>query len=127
MNQQTPHPFFLFWYGGLLFLGGPLIVLGHFHILNVLLSIPFFVASVFFFSIAQISLSGDHLRYRHFLKWRVIPYKQVRNCRTHWVFGYLKTKHYILPWGALYFTRSQVGLGWDQEVIAELHRRAKLD
>ena len=55
-----------------------------------------------------------------------IPFLAGEGIACDWIFGYLKTKRYIPPWGALYFTRNQVGLGWDREVIAELHRRARL-
>jgi len=127
MKKDTPFPF-LSWYMGLLLLGGPLILLYHtVHIQNVVLCIPFLVASIFFLSVVQVSLSGDHLRYRRFLKWRVIPYKEIRNCRMHWVFGYLKTTRFLAPWGGVYFTLKPSGFRWDLELISAIRRKAKLD
>jgi len=127
MRKDTPYPITA-WYMGLLFLGGPLILLYHtFRIQNILLSIPFVVASGFFLSVVQVSPPGDHLRYRRLIKWKVIPYNQVLECREDSVFGYLRIKRYVPPWGKLYFTRAQVGTRWDSDVVATIRRRAKLD
>lgn len=103
-----------------------LLLSARFRLPNILISIPFLIASFFFLTIAQVQPSGDHLRYRRFRKWQIIPYSEIRNCHEHWVFGYLRTTHYLRPWGGLYFTRAQVGLSWDSETINEIRRKAKL-
>jgi hypothetical protein len=99
---------------------------GRFRLPNMLISVPFLVASFFFLTIAQVQPSGDHLRYRRFRKWKVIPYSEIRSCRADWIFGYVRTTRYLWPWGGLYFTRDQRGWSWDSEAITEIRRKAKL-
>jgi hypothetical protein len=127
MKKPTPYPF-LPWYGGLLMMGFPFILLSaRLRIPNILLSIPFLIASIFFLTIAQVQPSGDHVRYRRFRKWKIIPYSDIRSCGTRWIFGYLRTSGYLRPWGRLYFTLDQAGFSWDSEAIDEIARKAKLN
>ena len=126
MKKPTPYPF-LPWYGGLLMLGFPFILLSaRFRIPNILLSIPFLIGSFFFLTIAQAQPSGDHVRYRRFRKWKIIPYSEIRSCSTRWIFGHLRTSRFLWPWGGLYFTLDHVGLSRDSEAITEITRKAKL-
>ena len=99
---------------------------GHFRALNIALASPFVVAAIFFSSVAQVELAGDHLRYRRLVRWRIVPYSDIRDCYTDWVLGVLKTKYHLGLWGRLYFTRQQVGLGWDKEIIESIQLKAGL-
>src|SRR6266576_7369899 len=90
-------------------------------------SVPFFVAALFFFTIAQVLPCGDHLKYRRFRRWKSIPYSNFRRCREDWIFGYLRTISYLPPWGRLYFTRRQVGFRWDSDAINTIQFKAKQD
>jgi hypothetical protein len=127
MKKPTPYPL-LPWYGGLLMLGFPFILLSaKFRIPNMLISIPFLIGSFFFLTVAQVQPSGDHVRYRRFRRWKIIKYSEIQSCGTSWIFGYLRTSRFLPPWGTLYFTRDQVGLSWDSEAIAEITRKANLD
>jgi hypothetical protein len=126
MKGRTPYPF-LYWYAALIALGFPFVLLYEtLRLPNFLLSVPFFVAALFFFTVAQVMPCGDHLKYRRFRQWKSIPYSDIRKCREDWIFGYLRASRYLPPWGGLYFTRQQVGFRWDSDIIKKIQSKAGL-
>ncbi|OLB40594.1 MAG: hypothetical protein AUH11_01415 [Acidobacteria bacterium 13_2_20CM_57_17] len=126
MKGVTPYPFF-YWYAALIVLSFPLVLLYQtLRLPNFLLSVPFFVAALFFFTVAQVMPCGNHLKYRRFRRWKSIPYSDIRKCREDWIFGYLRTSRYLPPWGGLYFTRQQVGFRWDSDIIDKIQSKTGL-
>ena len=126
MKGRTPYPF-VCWHAALIVLGFPFVLLYKtLGLPNFLLSVPFFVAALFFFTIAQVMPCADHLKYRRFRRWISIPYSDVRRCREDGIFGYLRTISYLPPWGRLYFTRRQVGFRWDSDAINTIQGKAGL-
>ena len=86
-----------------------ILVEGHFRAPNVALAVPFVVLAIFLASVAQVDLQGDHLRYRRLVRWRIIPYSEIRDCYEMAPLGVLKTTSYLGLWGRLYFARRQEG------------------
>jgi hypothetical protein len=127
MNNRSPHPF-VYWYVALLLLISVyLFIEPDFRLPNLLLACPVALACIFFASIAQVKLEGDHLRYRRFIHCKVIGYSDVRDCHENSMLGSLKADRYLPLWGRLYFTRRQVGWGWDKKIIESIRRKAGLD
>jgi len=76
MKGRTPYPF-VYRYAALIVLGFPFVLLYKtLGLPNFLLSVPFFVAALFFFTIAQVMPCADHLKYRRFRRWISIPYSE---------------------------------------------------
>src|SRR5216683_939936 len=124
MKERTPYAF-LYWYAALIVLGFPFVLLYKtLGLPNFLPSVPFFVAALLFFTIAQVMPCGDHWKYRRFRRWKSISYSHVRRCREDRIFGYLRTSSYLPPWGRLYFTRRQVGFRWDSDIIHTIQGKA---
>lgn len=127
MKNRSPYPFVYWYFGLLLLIFVYLFIEPDFRLPNVLLAFPVVIACIFFVSIAQVELEGDHLRYRRFIRWNVIRYSDVRDCRENSMLGSLKTNRYLPLWGRLYFTRRQVGWNWDKKIIESIRRKADLD
>jgi hypothetical protein len=127
MRRATPYPL-LPWYASLITLCFPYILLHNaLRLPNFLLSVPFFVAALFFLTVAQVMPRGDHLKYRRFRRWKSIPYSEIRKCQGDWIYGYIRTSRYLPPWGGLYFTRQQVGFRHDSEIIRTIQSKAGLE
>lgn len=89
----------------------------------------FFVGATFFLSVVRITLEGNEIRYRRWLRSHRVPYSEIRECGEFWVFGYIRPREYAFPWGRIYFARpysSNSLFGWDNEIISIIRSRASL-
>ena len=123
MKNRSPYPV-VYWFSALLLTTFAYLFLEPtFRALNIVFATPFAVAAIFFASVVQVELEGDHLRYRRFIRWRIIVYSDIRECHEASMLGSLKANRYLGLWGSLYFTRRQVGWGWDKEIIQSIRRK----
>jgi len=56
------------------------------------------------------------------------PYSEILECDESWVFGYVKCRSYVFPWGKLYFVRGYANdslLGWDKNTISSICKKAE--
>jgi hypothetical protein len=92
-----------------------------------LLSLALFAVGTFFLSVAKIQWGNDELRYRRWFRWRGVSYSEIVECGESWVFGYIKCRRYLFPWGKIYFARGYSDeslFGWDKKVISSIRNRA---
>src|SRR5712664_396211 len=81
-------------------------------------SLGFVVVGIFFLSVARVKPRGEVIEYRNWFRWHTVSYSEILDCGESWVFGYIKIRRYLLPWGKIYFVRSQAAdslFGWDKE------------
>jgi hypothetical protein len=66
---------------------------------------PILLVALFFLSLATVDCRSGVLRYRRFLKWISIDEREILGCGVSWpgVIGYLRLRHYVIPWKRLYF------------------------
>jgi hypothetical protein len=89
----------------------------------------FFFLSSFFLSVRRVRAEAKTLKYKTFFRWHSIPYSEVRECGSTWVFGYVTLRHYVFPWGSVYFARPMASdslFGYDLELISIIRSRAHL-
>jgi hypothetical protein len=115
-------------FGAFYFVFGVLIFTKLHPVFTGLIALGLFALGSFHLSIARVNPVGHEVKYRRFVRWHSIAYSDVRECGEAWVFGYIKPRRYVLPWGRIYFARPQSSeslFGWDQKIIDEI--RAKSD
>jgi hypothetical protein len=69
--------------------------------------IPIFTAMLFLSTLAVLEIPDGRIRYRRLFGWTRIPYDEIVDCGVVWVFGYLRLKRFVFPWGRLYFVLDQ--------------------
>jgi len=69
------------------------------------LALPVVLWASFNLSAAQVRVDDQHLRYRRFLRWKRIPYEEIRECKVAWApsMGCIKLRRFVPPWGKIYF------------------------
>jgi hypothetical protein len=95
----------------------------------VLFSLPLLILAFFFFTVAQLKLDGGKLRYRRWFRWQTISYSEISACGEFWIYGYVRPRQFVFPWGRIYFARPQSAVswvGWDKEIIDTIRSRARL-
>src|SRR5690349_17536899 len=92
-------------------LGMTLVLRGAHHVVELVLPIALWTA--FNLSVAQIKAGDQGVRYRRFLKWKGIPYREIRECKVSWApaMGYMNIGRFVPPWGKIYFVLDG-GLHW---------------
>lgn len=65
----------------------------------------FATAGLFLFTMALIMPTDRDLRYRRFVRWHTIGYREIVECKRSFfpLLGYLKLNRFVPPWGRLYF------------------------
>jgi hypothetical protein len=122
---------FLFKYGfGLGFCGMGLFLFNREHpYASVSISLGFFILGFFFLSVARVKPEKEVVKYRRWFRWHAVSYSEIRECGESWVYGYIKLRQYVFPWGTIYFVRpysSDSLFGWDTEIISTIRRRAQI-
>ncbi len=87
----------------------------------------FIILGAFFLSVARVKPEKEVLKYRIWFRWHTVSYSEILECDATWVFGYIKIRRYLLPWGKIYFARPQAAdslFGWDKEIISSIRSRA---
>jgi hypothetical protein len=71
--------------------------------------IPLFAGVLFHGSLAILQVPDGKIRYRRLFGWRRLPYNEIVDCGVAWGIGigYLRLKHFLFPWGRLYFVLDQ--------------------
>jgi hypothetical protein len=67
--------------------------------------IPLIVGLLFHASLAVVQIPDGNIRYRRLLNWKNLSYDEIVECGVSWGagIGYIRLKHFLLPWGKLYF------------------------
>ncbi len=89
----------------------------------------FFILGTFFLSVARVRLEGTEIEYRRWFRWHAVSYSEIRECGESWVFGSIKFRQYVFPWGRIYFVRpysSDSLFGWDKEIISTIRSKAHI-
>jgi hypothetical protein len=89
----------------------------------------FLVLGAFFLSVARVLPEKNELKYRRGFRWHAVSYSEIRECSESWVFGSVKLRHYLFPWGRIYFARPSAPdslFGLDKEVISTIRSRAHI-
>ena len=78
-------------------------------------------AAAFFCSVAQLEVSHNgKIRYRRYFDWKEIDRRDLVGCGDAWMFGYLRLKTPVIPWGRLYFV-----LDASQKIFTPDHKLLK--
>jgi hypothetical protein len=122
---------FVFKYAfGLSFYGMGLLLFNREHrYASALISLPFFILGFFFLTVARLKVETAGVKYRRWFRWRAVSYSEICDCGESWVYGYIRTRQYVLPWGRIYFVRphsSDSFFGWDKEVISVVRVKAHI-
>ena len=91
------------------------------------ISLGFIIVGIFFLSIARVKPEAEALKYRVWFRWHAIPYSEIVDCGESWVFGYVKGRTFLRPWGKIYFARGYADdslFGWDKKVISSICKKA---
>lgn len=92
------------YYGPIILLISTHIFWSHgFHWGQLIFLIPIFTAILFLSSLAVLEIPDGKLRYRRLFSWSRVPYDEIVDCGTVWIFGYLRLRRFVFPWGRLYF------------------------
>jgi hypothetical protein len=90
------------------------------------IGLAFIILGTFFLTVAHVRPEGEVLKYKIWFWRRAIPYHEILECDESWVFGYVKCRSYLFPWGKLYFVRGYADdrlFGWDRKLIASIRDR----
>lgn len=71
--------------------------------------VPLVLGLLFHASLAVLQIPDGNIRYRRLLSWRRVPYDEIVDCGVSWGIGigYIRLKHFLFPWGKLYFILDQ--------------------
>jgi hypothetical protein len=118
------------YYFGLFFCGLSLFLFNKEHpYFTGLLSLGFLVLGIVFLSVGQVQSQGSALKYRRWFRWHEVPYSEVRECGEAWVYGYVRLRQYVFPWGRVYFVRANSSdslFGLDTKVITSIRSKANI-
>jgi len=92
-------------------------------------SILLFSLSFTFLWLTRIKPEAEELKYRRLFQWKSLPYSQIIDCKTSWVWGRIKTKQYNFPFGGIYFVLPRdrkYDYRWDKEIISYIRSKAGL-
>jgi hypothetical protein len=93
------------------------------------ISLGFFILGLFFLSVVRVKPEKDVVRYRRWFRLHAVSYSEIRECGESWVYGYIRPRQYVFPWGRLYFVRphsSDSLFGWDKELITAIRSGAQI-
>jgi hypothetical protein len=93
------------------------------------ISVAFFISGAFFLSVGRVKPEKEVIKYQRWISWRVIAYSEIRDCGVSWVFGYIRLREYVFPWGRLFFVRPHSAdslFGWDKELISTIRSKAHI-
>jgi hypothetical protein len=65
--------------------------------------------------------------FRVWFRWHAIPYSEIVDCGESWVFGYVKARSFLPPWGKIYFARGYADgslFGLDKKAISSICKKA---
>lgn len=68
--------------------------------------VPFLLMTLFGISLAVVEVSDEGIRYRRFSDWRSLSFDEITSCgfsKVRLGIGYIRLRHYLWPWGKLYF------------------------
>ena len=67
--------------------------------------IPLLGGALFHASLAVVQVPDGRIRYRRLFSWKQLPYDEIADCGVAWGIGigYLRLRHFLFPWGRLYF------------------------
>jgi hypothetical protein len=91
------------------------------------ITLVFVLIGTFFLSVARVKPETEVLKYRVWFRWHSLPYSEVVDCGESWVFGYVKGRSFLSPWGKIYFARGYADdslFGLDKKVISSLRKKA---
>ncbi len=81
---------------------------------------------IFCLSAAEVKACDRFLAYRRFLKWREVPYEEIRQCKNSWIPGlaYFRLRRFVPPWGKIYFVIERSAFyGKPKELTAFINSR----
>jgi hypothetical protein len=87
----------------------------------------FIILGTFFLSVARVKPEREVLKYRNWFRWHTVSYSEILDCGESWVFGYIKCRRYLFPWGKIYFARGNADdslFGLDKKIISSIRDRA---
>lgn len=87
----------------------------------------FIILGAFFLSVVSVKPENEALKYRSWFRWRTVSYSEILDCGESWVLGYIKCRHYLFPWGKIYFARGYADdslFGFDKKIISSIRNRA---
>jgi hypothetical protein len=73
---------------------------------HLLFLVPLFLMSLFHLSLAVVEASDEAIRYRGLSGWTMLRFDEITRCgfsRLGIEVGYMGLKHFVWPWGKLYF------------------------
>jgi hypothetical protein len=89
----------------------------------------FFMLGAFFLSVGRVQPEKNALKYRRWFRWHAVSYSEILECGESWVYGYIRLRHYVFPWGSIYFVRANASdslFGLDKEVISSIRSKAHI-
>jgi hypothetical protein len=78
---------------------------------------------------AEVRIEPNSLMYRRFVRWHRIPYADIHEARLClWpVYGFVKSKRFIPPWGRLYFVTARSAFtGRPRDLVLIINSRRKV-
>jgi hypothetical protein len=103
------------------------VVFNKYPFLTALLNLGFFLLGFFFFTVTRIKTDETVLKYRRWSQWYAVPYSEIVECGADGMYGYIRLRRYIFPWGKIYFLRPyspESLLAWDQQTIKKIRAKA---
>lgn len=91
------------------------------------ISLVFILIGTFFLSVALVKPESEVLKYRIWFHWHSIPYSEITDCGESWIFGYVKGRAFLRPWGKIYFARGYADdslFRLDKKVISSIRKKA---
>ena len=89
----------------------------------------FLVLGSFFLSVVRVQPEHEKLKYRRWFRWQTVSYNDIVECGESWVYGYVRLRHYVFPWGKIYFVRAMASdslFGLDKTVISTIRSKSHL-
>jgi hypothetical protein len=87
----------------------------------------FIIVGTFFLSVARVMPEREVLKYRNWFCWHTVSYSEIQDCGESWILGYIKCRHYLLPWGKIYSVRGYADdpfFGLDKKIISSICNKA---
>jgi hypothetical protein len=85
------------------------------------------VVATFLLTVARVKLEGEHLTYQRWWRKHSVPCSEIVACGEDTMFGYVRFRRYVFPWGRIYFARAQSSnqlFGWDKQLVSAIRDKA---
>ena len=82
--------------------------------------------SFFLLTVARVKLEDGHLTYQRWWRKHSVPCSEIVACGEDTMFGYVRLRRYVFPWGRIYFARAQSSdslLGWDKHLVSAIREK----